>query len=210
MTMILLKLVLTSFGKRITIFAFFRKLHPFVQYKLFQAYCTSLYGCEVWLLTNHNIDGLCVAWRKSLRRVWNLPSCTHSRLLPLISKCLPLFDEICRRSLTFVRMCVLHESPLIRSVARYGVLYVRGQSILGQNVLFCTQRYHRSIHDVICSPVDSIINSFAFNSVDFETHMVANLLTETIMITDNALNFSGGFSLSFDELNEIINYIRTS
>jgi len=31
---------------------YFRKLHQFVQYKLFQAYCTSLYGCELWLLTN--------------------------------------------------------------------------------------------------------------------------------------------------------------
>jgi len=59
---------------------FFRKLRPFVQYILFQAYCTSLYGCELWLLTNYNIDALCVAWRNALRRIWNLPSCTHSRL----------------------------------------------------------------------------------------------------------------------------------
>jgi len=27
---------------------YFRKLHPFVQYRLFQAYCPSLYGCELW------------------------------------------------------------------------------------------------------------------------------------------------------------------
>jgi len=33
---------------------YFRKLHPSVQYRLFQAYCTSLYGCELWLLTNCN------------------------------------------------------------------------------------------------------------------------------------------------------------
>jgi len=28
------------------------------------------------ILTNYNIDALCVAWRKALRRIWNLPSCT--------------------------------------------------------------------------------------------------------------------------------------
>jgi len=89
---------------------YFRKLHPVVQYKLFQIYCTSLYGCELWLLTNFNIDALCVAWRKALRRIWNLSSCrpTHSRLLPLIWECLPLFDEICRRLFKFIRTCALH------------------------------------------------------------------------------------------------------
>jgi len=43
---------------------YFRKLHPFVQYILFQANCTNLYGCELWL-TNCNIEALCVAWRKT-------------------------------------------------------------------------------------------------------------------------------------------------
>ena len=189
---------------------YFRKLHPFVQYKLFQAYCTSLYGCELWLLTNHNIDGMCVAWRKTLRRIWNLPFCTHSQLLPLISKCLPLFDEICRRSLNFIRTCALHDSVLIRSVTQYGAIYARGLSILGQNVLFCAQRYHRSIHDVIYNPTDSSIVSFAHNSADFETHMAANLLAETLMLRDQVLSFSDGFSLSSDELNVIINYICIS
>jgi len=81
----------------------FRNLHSFVQYRLFQTYCTSLYGCKLWLLTNCNIEALYVAWHKTLRRIWNLPSCTHSRLLPLICNCLPLFDAICRRSLYFIR-----------------------------------------------------------------------------------------------------------
>jgi len=35
---------------------YFRKLHPFLQYELFQAYCSSLYACELWSLTNYNID----------------------------------------------------------------------------------------------------------------------------------------------------------
>jgi len=56
-----------------------------------------------------------------------------------------LFDEICRRSLNFIRTCALHDSLLILSVAQYGAIYARSQSITGQNVLFCAQRYHRSI-----------------------------------------------------------------
>jgi len=160
-----------------------RKLHPFVQYRPFQAYCTCLYGCELWLLTNCNIDALCVDWRKTLPRIWNLPSCMHSRLVHLICNCLPLFDEIYRRSLHFIRTCALHNSPLIRFVVQYGASYARSQSILGQHVLFCTQCYHRSINDVVYYQVNSCISSFAYNYVECETHLATNLLAEALTLT---------------------------
>jgi len=38
--------------------------------------------------------------------VWGLPFQTHSVLLPLLSQCFPVLDEICRRSLNFVRSCI--------------------------------------------------------------------------------------------------------
>jgi hypothetical protein len=117
MTNILLKVDLTSFGKRIALFAIFENYTRLFNINCFMfiAPC-SLYGCELWLSTNHDIDGLCVTCRKNLRTIWNLPFCTHSRLLPLTSKCLFLLDEISRRSLNFIRICFLHDYPLIRSV----------------------------------------------------------------------------------------------
>jgi len=96
------------------------------------AYTTANFS---WLLTNCNSETLRVAWRKTLRRIWNLPSCTHSRI-PLICNCLPLVNEICRRSLHFIRTCALHDSSLNRFVVEYGALFAPGQSILGQNVYF--------------------------------------------------------------------------
>jgi len=78
---------------------------------------------------------------------------------------------------------------------------------LGQNVLFCAQRYHRSINDVIYNQVNSCIITFAYNSGDYETHLAANMLTEALILRDRVYCFSNGFSLSFDELNDIIKYI---
>jgi len=101
---------------------------------------------------------------------------------------------------TYISTCALHDSSLIRFVVQYGALYAHSRSILGQNVLFCTQRYHRSINDVIYNQVNSFINSFAYNSVDCETHLAANLLTEAFMLRDHVYCFSNGFSLSHDEL----------
>ncbi len=67
-----------------------------------------------------------------------------------------------------------------------------------------------SIHDVINNPIDSSIVSFVHNFADFETHKAANLLAETLVLRDQVLSFSDGFSLSSDELNVIINYICIS
>jgi len=61
------------------------------------------------------------------------------------------------------------------------------------------QLYHWSINDVIYNQVNSCINSFAYNSVDCETHLAANQLDEAFMLGDRVYCFSNGFSLSHDE-----------
>ena len=102
---------------------------------------TSFYGCELWSLTTSELQDFCTAWRKAVRSVWNLPQTTHCYLLPLICDCLPVFDEICRRSINFARDCILHESSLIRQIASYGIYHARRESPLGRNMLFCADRY---------------------------------------------------------------------
>jgi len=95
---------------------YFGKLSSFVKYNLFHAYCTSFNGCELWSLSNSNVKEFCFAWRKSLRCVWVLLFQIHCVLLPLLSQCLPAFfilDEICRRSLNFVRSCIRYESAFV-------------------------------------------------------------------------------------------------
>jgi len=68
-------------GQTNSVLCYFGKLPSFVKSKLLYAYCSSLYGCELWDLWNNNIDIICVAWRKAFRRVWNLPFNTHCDIL---------------------------------------------------------------------------------------------------------------------------------
>jgi hypothetical protein len=81
----------------------------------------SLYGCELWLLSTGEINDLCVAWRKGLRRVWSLLNTSHTYLLHMLSQCLPLFDEIIRHSINFFRFCATHESSIVSFIAQYAV-----------------------------------------------------------------------------------------
>jgi len=70
----------------------------------------------------------CVAWRKSLRRVWGLPFQTHGVLLPLLSQCIPVLDEIYRCSPNFVRPCIRHESAFVLFMPLHG-LHARSRSL---------------------------------------------------------------------------------
>jgi len=47
---------------------------------------------------------------------------------------LHVLDEICRRSLNFVRLCIQHESAFVRFIALHG-LHARSRSLFGWNVL---------------------------------------------------------------------------
>jgi len=46
-------------------------------------------------------------------------------LLMLLGQCLPIFDEICKRSSNLIHSCIVHKSILIPSVALYGILFFR-------------------------------------------------------------------------------------
>jgi len=119
------------------VLCFFSKLKSCIVYKLFPLYCMSLYGCELWLLSNIHIKELCVSWRKSLRRVWRLPYKTHCYLLPLSSQYLSLEDKICRRSLNVIRECLCNNSRLVSAIANYWINFGHCNSFLGLNAMFC-------------------------------------------------------------------------
>ena len=51
---------------------------------------------------------------------------THGVLLPVLSQCLPVLDEICRHSLNFVPSSLHHDSDFIRFLAmRRGIFHAR-------------------------------------------------------------------------------------
>ena len=69
----------------------------FVKYKLFTSFCTSFYGCPLWDATCKQISRFYTSWRKSVRKLFDLPYRTHCNLLPIIADCQPVEDQIlCR------------------------------------------------------------------------------------------------------------------
>ena len=117
----------------------FGKLPSVVKSRLFSSYCMSFYGCELWDLTCDHLSDVCTAWRKGVRRLWDLPYMTHCYLLPLLGHCLPVLDEICKRSMNFVSTCLSHTSSLVKYVTHHRIRIGLNFSIFHLlDVMFCT------------------------------------------------------------------------
>jgi hypothetical protein len=129
---------------------YFRNLSSFVRYNLFRSYCTSFYGCELWLLDNPHIEDICVAWRKGLRRTWNISPRTRTHIrtpsamqLPSSTRrVLSAIFAVCKQ--VFVSRFTAH---LFRCIAQY-YGYQRIFFYRTQRLLYCMSRYDISLHDV--------------------------------------------------------------
>jgi len=131
----------------------------------------------------------------------------HRVLLPLLSQCLPVLDEICRRSLNFVRSRIRHETAFVQFIALHG-LHARSRSLFGRNMIYCAEQLNCFVNDLMYGHLPIVINSQVRNSVDETTLNHMAFLRELIMIRDSSLTLSG--LLSSDELNDVISHVCTS
>jgi hypothetical protein len=200
----------TFIGQTNNVLCFFRKLTSNVKYRLFHTYCSSYYGCELWSLIANNISDFCTAWRRGVRSIWNLPYTTHCYLLPLISQCLPVFDELCRRSINFARSCATHESQFIRQIASYCLHFARCKSPMGLNILFCADRYQTSIDCILSSHPNYIVYSHYNRSIDDGQLRAASFLSELVSIRDSRQSLFDNVASTPADLADIINHMCTN
>jgi len=191
---------------------YFRNLGVSTKLNLLYSYCSSLYGTELWDLSNSDFECICIAWRKALKRVYSLPWRTHSNILYSLCNKWRIEDEIYRRTLLFGLRCINSESLLVRFVSRYSINYGLMHSILGRNILVGCQRYGLKVCDFLTmSPFffkgNRFFKLFNENNEDVVNPCVINLLNESILLRDQDLICSG---LDFSQLTYIISFICCS
>jgi hypothetical protein len=158
-------------GQTNNLLCFFSQLDLTVKLKLFKSYCSSMYGCELWSLSDDCIQIFCTAWRTGLRRVLNLPCNSHSFFLPVLSSTLPIVDELCKRSARFITSCLHSKNHLVRSISRHSLIFAKYNSLLGSNALVCCSRYGWSC--------DSFLSNSIQLSNNFFEHWCLDKLTES-------------------------------
>ena len=166
-----------------------------------------MYGAELWALNSDYIETFCVAWRKALRRILLLPYNSHSYFLPILSETLPVYDEICKRSMKFIASSLVSSSQLVKSIASYCIMFGRNNSVLGTNALLCCDRYNWSLSELVSNPEQ--IKYFSFNCWNFNNlsdtqKITSGSLLELLTIRDGQL-FLPRMFFTCHQLNDIIN-----
>ena len=75
------------------------------RYRLFKSYCMSIYGSQLWDFENAECTRFYTAWRKSVRRLLQLPARTHNNLLPSLCNDIPVERQLFIRFLNFAKSC---------------------------------------------------------------------------------------------------------
>ena len=154
----------------------------------------------------------CYSRRKDLRRVWSLPYNTHTALLAPLSDSIPLMDELCRRTLSFMEDCLSCNCNLASVVSRQAVNCGRVFSSTGCNVLFCCERYQQvvTLHNLFnCSPSPNAIRNYCISQVSDDLRTTVLRLLELIMLRDNVM-FLSDSEFNKNEFCDLINLICIS
>ena len=84
----------------------FGKAFCSTKYRLFKAFCLSLYGCVLWDFSNPYVEKFYTAWRKCIRRVLGVPFNTHCSLLSMLCEDVSIDSQLHMRFLRFIRQCL--------------------------------------------------------------------------------------------------------
>ena len=124
-------------GKINNVLCYFKCCDPSVKIKLLYSYCSDFYGSVLWDMSLSTVESVCITWRKGLRRLWDLPFQTHSRLIAPICELLPIRDELLFRCVSFVVKCMSSDSSVVLTVSQHGVFFWHMLSPIGANARFC-------------------------------------------------------------------------
>jgi len=154
---------------------------------LFKSYCTSIYGAELWALDSANIMRPFVLHGVKLSGVYYN---YHFYFLPSLSDTLPVYDEICKRSMKLIATTLVLSNMLVQSIANYCVMFGRYSSFIGTNALLCCDRYNWSLSELISNPEHIKYFSFKcwhFNGLFDIQKSTAGSLSDFIAIRDGQL-----------------------
>ena len=131
---------------------------------LFVSYCTSYYGCPLWDLREHNIEPLSIAWRKGVRRLFDLHNQTHSRFIPRLIGLPNINTVLISRFAQFFSHCFFSPNSVVANCAR---LALNSGSVVNNNVNILCSLLNCN-HSTLCSIVQ--------NNLRVSTYVIARCL----------------------------------
>ena len=131
-----------------TIYAMYSKLNLLLQqfshadyhikYNLFKCYCTSAYGSQLWNFSSNDVKQFYIAWRKCVRRIFDVPNNTHCSLLPYLCQDDNIDVQLHRRFLKFIHKALNSTNVLVSNACKL-VLNGSGSDVCHSLNYVCSQ-----------------------------------------------------------------------
>ncbi len=171
----------------------YKNATPQVLMNLVSSFCTHLYGCQGWNLTDNHVESMVTAWNKGMRKVWKLPPHSHTVLLCALNDGVHIYDCIFKRFLKMLK-CMSNSSNdhilFLTEVAKQDK-----RSIISRNMKFICIKTKQL--DVTSSATDICV----YKKDDIEANLHT---TEMIKELHHEIN---GFNQ--DEIQDILDCIST-
>ena len=171
----------------------FKTCSPSIRSKLFQQYCMSLYGSQLWPLWSNKLDTLKTKFSIALRRVWSLPAMTHRNLLPLIAGMHPLEVAIQSRIHKFVKSLEESENELVKYIVKYAA--TAPGSILGRNIRILSFRMNKTYEEMVklSGPkVKELLHEIWKREIHEDYFIRADVIKELLLVKENLLTIDFG------------------
>ena len=165
--------------------------------KLFNSYCCSFYGSQVWNINSPGFNRCCVQWNKAVRRILKLPYRTHTWLLgPLLNQ-QHVKMQFQIKILRFVYKMLNNTNNVISCISR--LANYSSNTPLGRNMSYLRFKYDVNFTDGLH------VNLTRLNNVEFPDLTRQGLIN---VVTDMyfARNCTDKFPGFTDEMIETILY----
>ena len=191
-------------GQINNVLCYFGHVFPVLKLKLIKTFCYSLYGSVLWQLDHSNLETLCTTWRKGLRRVWDLPYHTHCNILPRLCNCLPMYDEVCKRTANFINQCLISDCELVNQLVHHAIYFERVRSPVGRNALLCCNKYHVSMIQRVNS---NTVQNWFNHTITAELMSKVLVLLELIFIRDGSFEVAANNAAPLYSRQDVISFI---
>jgi hypothetical protein len=171
--------------------------------RLFNVYCCSFYGSQLWDLNSKGSQKCYVSWNKAVRRILKLSNRTHTWLLgPLIGS-LYIKVQLEMRTLSFMYNLLHSNNRTVHNIAN--IILSQANSTLGVNYSYLMHKYQISIYDDLYCNKSRIRLSNVLKNVD-DVAIVCNVKT----LMDCRGNDSCLQGFNAEEIDFMIEAITTS
>ena len=144
----------SDFNRQCNIFfADFKNANSVIRNELFNKYCTSFYGSQLYPLYNDSMQAIYCAWRVAVRKVWRVPNITHCSLLPYLAGCMDIKLWFAKRCINFIKNTCKSDNLVVKTIVNMGLngshsVIGGNKRYLENNFSFCVNNVNKSWSDI--------------------------------------------------------------